>query len=66
LGGGLGGRGGLGICGCLRCFSCLYQALSSGAGLFDTEAARHHFAEYLTRLMVAERKTVSGINRAFS
>jgi uncharacterized protein YndB with AHSA1/START domain len=33
--------------------------------VFDTEAARRHFAEYLTGLMVAERKTVSGINREF-
>jgi len=32
---------------------------------FDTEAARRHFAAYLTELMVAERQTVSGINREF-
>lgn len=29
----------------------------------DTEAARRHGAQYLTGRMVAERKTVSGINR---
>src|SRR6266581_3619430 len=33
---------------------------------FDTEAARRHFAEYLTGLIVAENKTVSGINREFA
>jgi len=33
---------------------------------FATEPARHHFAEYLTGLMVAEHKTVSGINREFA
>jgi hypothetical protein len=34
--------------------------------LFGTEEARQHFAEYLTGLYVAERKTVSGINREFA
>ena len=33
--------------------------------LFANEPARRHFAEYLTGLMVAEKKTVSGINGAF-
>src|SRR2546423_14285212 len=33
---------------------------------FDTEPARRHFAEYLTGLIVAENKTVSGINREFA
>src|SRR6266702_7441736 len=32
---------------------------------FPNEPARRHFAEYLTGLMVAEHKTVSGINREF-
>jgi len=32
----------------------------------ETEAARRHFAAYLTGLMVAERKTVSGIHREFA
>lgn len=41
------------------------EALSVCGDVFDTEAARRHFAEYLTGLMVAERKTVSGINREF-
>ena len=31
--------------------------------LFANEPERRHFAEYLTGLMVAEKKTVSGINR---
>jgi DDE superfamily endonuclease len=41
------------------------EALTVFGDMFDTEAARRHFAEYLTGLMVAERKTVSGINREF-
>jgi hypothetical protein len=39
------------------------DALALFGDVFDTEPARHHFAEYLTGLMVAEHKTVSGINR---
>jgi uncharacterized protein YndB with AHSA1/START domain len=42
------------------------EALAVFGKVFDTEAARRHFAEYLTGLMVAERKTVSGINREFA
>ena len=42
------------------------EALTIFGDVFDTEAARRHFAEYLTGLMVAERKTVSGINREFA
>ncbi|GMU26278.1 MAG: hypothetical protein AMXMBFR16_11830 [Candidatus Uhrbacteria bacterium] len=34
--------------------------------VFGTEAARRHFAESLTGLMIAEHKTVSGINREFA
>jgi hypothetical protein len=41
------------------------EALTIFGDVFDTEAARRHFAEDLTGLMVAERKTVSGINREF-
>ena len=33
--------------------------------VFANEPERRHFAEYLTGLMVAEKKTVSGINREF-
>jgi len=33
--------------------------------LFANEPERHHFAEYLTGLMIAEKKTVRGINREF-
>jgi len=40
------------------------EALTVFGGVFDTAAARRHFAEYLTGLIVAENKTVSGINRA--
>jgi DDE superfamily endonuclease len=39
------------------------EALTVFGSVFDTEAARRHFAEYLTGLIVAEHKTVSGINR---
>src|ERR1044072_4872159 len=42
------------------------EALTVFCGVFDTEAARRHFAEYLTGLMVAENKTISGINREFA
>src|SRR5205814_10701364 len=41
------------------------DALAVFGEVFDTEPARRHFAEYLTGLIVAERKTVSGINREF-
>ena len=43
----------------------VHEALTVFGDVFDTEAARRHFAEYLTGLMVAERKTVRGINREF-
>ena len=33
--------------------------------LFANEPERRHCAEYLTGLMIAEKKTVSGINREF-
>lgn len=39
------------------------EALAVFGNVFDTAAARRHVAEYLTGLMVAERKTVSGIKR---
>jgi len=42
------------------------DALAIFGDVFDTEPARHHFAEYLTGLMVADHKTVSGINREFA
>lgn len=42
------------------------EALAIFGELFDTEPARRHFAEYLTGLIVAENKTVSGINREFA
>ena len=42
------------------------EALALFGDLFDTEPARRHFAEYLTGLIVAENKTISGINRAFA
>ncbi len=42
------------------------QAQEIFGDVFDNEPARRHFAEYLTGLMVAERKTISGINREFA
>ena len=42
------------------------DALAVFGEVFDTEPARRHFAEYLTGLIVAENKTVSGINREFA
>src|SRR5262249_52604647 len=40
------------------------EALAVFGEVFDTAAARRHFAEYLTGLIVAEHQTVRGINRA--
>ena len=37
------------------------EALALFGALFDTEPARRHFAAYLTGLIVAENKTISGI-----
>ena len=42
------------------------DALAQYGGLFANECQRRHFAEYLTGLMVAERKSVLGINREFA
>jgi hypothetical protein len=42
------------------------HALEIFGDLFANEPARRHFAEYLTGLMIAERKTISGINREFA
>ena len=42
------------------------QAVIEFAHLFQNEPERRHFAEFLTGLLVAERKTVSGINSEFA
>src|SRR5215210_555435 len=42
------------------------ELLTQYADLFANEPERRHFAEYLTGLFIAERKTVSGINREFA
>jgi hypothetical protein len=42
------------------------DALAQYGDLFANECQRRHFAEYLTGLMVAERKTVLGINSEFA
>jgi hypothetical protein len=42
------------------------DALSQYADLFHNECQRRHFAEYLTGLFVAERKTVLGIHGEFA
>jgi DDE superfamily endonuclease len=44
----------------------VHDALARYGDLFANECQRRHFAEYLTGLMVAERKTVLGINREFA
>jgi hypothetical protein len=41
------------------------DALQYFADLFSCEPQRRHFAEYLTGLMVAQNKTVTGINSEF-
>jgi DDE superfamily endonuclease len=42
------------------------EALDAFGDLFANEPQRRHFAEYLTGLLVAERKTVLGIHREFA
>jgi len=42
------------------------DAVNEFGDLFMCEPERRHFAEYLTGLMIAERKSVSGINREFA
>ena len=42
------------------------DAMADYSDIFANECQRRHFAEYLTGLMVAERKTVLGINSEFA
>src|SRR5437667_12751016 len=42
------------------------EALREFGDLLPNEPQRHHFAEYLTGLFVADRKNVCGINREFA
>src|SRR5215213_7873511 len=42
------------------------DALAQYGDLFANECQRRHFAEYLTGLIVAERKTVLGIHGEFA
>src|SRR3989338_4069139 len=42
------------------------QALKTYGNVFANEPERRHFAEYLTGLLVAARKTVAGINAEFA
>jgi hypothetical protein len=42
------------------------DAVERFGGVFANEPQRRHFAEYLTGLMIAERKSVLGINREFA
>jgi len=46
--------------------SVVQQGLKQFGELFANAPERQHFGEYLTGLLVAERKTVSGINREFA
>lgn len=41
------------------------EAVEKFGDLFSNEPERRHFADYLTGLMIAEKKTVSGISREF-
>jgi hypothetical protein len=48
-------------------FPCVVQeAVTKFADLFSCAPQRKHFAEYLTGLLMAANKTVSGINREFA
>ena len=42
------------------------DAVARYGGFFANDCQRRHFAEYLTGLFVAERKTVLGIHEAFA
>jgi SRSO17 transposase len=42
------------------------EAVAEFGDLFSCEPQRRHFAEYLTGLMVAANKTVTGINGEFA
>jgi hypothetical protein len=42
------------------------KAMKDYGEIFKNEPEREHFGEYVTGLMIAERKTVSGINREFA
>ena len=42
------------------------KALSEFGSIFANEPQRKHFAEYLTGLMIAQNKTVTGINSEFA
>jgi DDE superfamily endonuclease len=44
----------------------VHDALAHFGDLLANEPQRHHFGEYLTGLMVAQRKTVLGIHREFA
>jgi hypothetical protein len=44
----------------------IQDALRDFGDLLPNEPQRRHFAEYLTGLVIAERKTVAGINREFA
>jgi hypothetical protein len=46
--------------------SVVRQAMKDFGDLFWCEPQRKHFAEYLTGLMIAENKTVTGINSEFA
>ena len=46
--------------------SVVQDILASYGDLFANAPERRHFAVYLTGLLIAERKTVSGINREFA
>ncbi len=42
------------------------RALEQSGDLFASEPQRRHFGEYMTGLIIAERKTVLGIHREFA
>jgi hypothetical protein len=46
--------------------SVVEDLLAQFSDVFPNEPSRRHFADYLTGLLVAERKTVSGITREFA
>ncbi len=57
---------GMGMPGIVEYPQVVREAVEGFGDLFANEPQRRHFAEYLTGLMIAERKTVLGMNREFA
>lgn len=59
-------KGGASMPGIIEFPQVVQDAVAQFGDLFANEPQRRHFAEYLTGLIIAERKSVLGINREFA